>query len=44
MPTVGTRRFSYTTKGAQAATKYARKTGKKVTRKPTPKKPKKTNG
>lgn len=41
MPTVGTKQFSYTTKGSQAATKYARKTGKKVLRKP---KPKKTNG
>ena len=39
MPTVGTKRFSYTTKGTQAATKYARRTGKKVVRKPKPKKP-----
>ena len=42
MPTVGTKRFSYTTKGSQAAAKYARKTGKKVVRKPRP--PKKPNG
>ena len=42
MPSVGTKRFSYTTKGTQAATKYARRTGKKVVRKPT--KPKKSNG
>lgn len=42
MPTVGTKRFSYTTKGTRAAAKYARKTGKKVVRKPT--KPKKSNG
>jgi|TARA_R100001086_G_C11642042_1_gene204812 hypothetical protein len=32
MPKVGKRHFSYTKKGKAAASKYAKKTGKKVTR------------
>ena len=32
MPKVGKRHFSYTKKGKTAASKYAKKTGKKVTR------------
>ena len=33
MPKVGKKKFSYTKKGKQAAKKYAKKTGKKVTKK-----------
>jgi len=36
MPKVGKKHFSYTSKGKAAAAKYAKKTGKKLTRK-TPK-------
>tara|TARA_R100000008_G_scaffold24893_1_gene13406 strand:- start:3913 stop:4068 length:156 start_codon:yes stop_codon:yes gene_type:complete len=33
MPKVGNKHFSYTEKGRKAAKKYAKKTGKKMTRK-----------
>ena len=33
MPTVGPKKFKYTKKGKKAASDYAKKTGKKVTRK-----------
>jgi len=33
MPKVGSRHFAYTKKGKAAASKYAKKTGKKMTRK-----------
>ena len=33
MPKVGKKKFSYTKKGKQAAKKYAKKTGKKVSNK-----------
>ena len=33
MPKVGKKRFSYTAKGKKAAKSYAKKTGKKVTKK-----------
>ena len=33
MPKVGKKHFSYTEKGKKAARKYAKKTGKKVTKK-----------
>ena len=32
MPKVGKRQFSYTSKGKAAAKKYAKKTGKKMTK------------
>jgi len=33
MPKVGKKHFSYSTKGKAAASKYAKKTGKKMTKK-----------
>jgi len=33
MPKVGTKKFAYTKAGKSAAKKYAKKTGKKITRK-----------
>ncbi len=33
MPKVGKKKFSYTKKGKKAAKEYAKKTGKKVTKK-----------
>jgi len=33
MPRVGKKHFSYSKKGKQAAKKYAKKTGKKITKK-----------
>ena len=33
MPKVGKKKFSYTKKGKQAAKKYAKKTGRKVSKK-----------
>ncbi len=33
MPTVGGKKFAYTTKGKKAAKAYAKKTGKKVVKK-----------
>ena len=33
MPTVGKKKFAYTTKGKKAAKDYAKKTGKKVVKK-----------
>ena len=33
MPKVGSKRFAYTKKGKAAASKYAKKTGKPMTRK-----------
>lgn len=33
MPTVGTKKFAYTKSGEKAAKKYAKQTGKKLTRK-----------
>ena len=33
MPKVGKKKFSYTKKGKKAATEYAKKTGRKITKK-----------
>ena len=34
MPRVGTKKFSYTKAGKKAAKSYAKRTGKKITKKP----------
>lgn len=38
MPTVGKKKFPYTTAGKKQAAAYAKKTGKKVAKKPAKKK------